>query len=158
MTLILHLISHGKIQSEPSEHPVLLTEAPLNPQANREKAAEIFFETFNVPALYIQIQVFVTIYVIVQPILKLYRPSSASTPRVGLRVWCSIRETVSLTLCPYSKASPLNTGNSYRSSLLPPPQSDYFGEIFSSNFQNIIIPENIILYNTAFVPTNLHIP
>lgn len=47
-----------KFQSEPSEHPVLLTEAPLNPQTNREKAAEIFFETFNVPALYIQIQVF----------------------------------------------------------------------------------------------------
>lgn len=41
---------------------MLLTEAPLNPQANREKAAEIFFETFNVPALYIQIQAVLSLY------------------------------------------------------------------------------------------------
>ena len=38
------------------QHPVLLTEAPLNPRRNREKAAEIFFETFSVPALYISMQ------------------------------------------------------------------------------------------------------
>lgn len=36
---------------------VLLTEAPLNPLINREKAAELLFETFNVPALFIAPQV-----------------------------------------------------------------------------------------------------
>jgi centractin len=39
------------------DHAVLLTEAPLNPYTNREKAAEIFFEGLNVPALYCSIQV-----------------------------------------------------------------------------------------------------
>eukprot|EP00898_Chlorokybus_atmophyticus_P000555 jgi/Chlat1/14/ChrspC225855S00899 len=34
----------------------MLTEAPLNPPENREYAAEIMFETFNVPGLYIAVQ------------------------------------------------------------------------------------------------------
>jgi centractin len=44
-----HLYSELKIQAE--EHPVLLTEAPINPRKNREKAAEIFFETFNISTI-----------------------------------------------------------------------------------------------------------
>ena len=35
---------------------MLLTEAPLNPRSNRDTAAQIFFETFNVPALFMSIQ------------------------------------------------------------------------------------------------------
>eukprot|EP01135_Chromosphaera_perkinsii_P004700 Nk52_evm11s294 gene=Nk52_evmTU11s294 len=49
-----------RIHSE--EHPVLLTEAPLNPRKNREKAAEIFFETFNVPALFVSVQAVLSLY------------------------------------------------------------------------------------------------
>lgn len=44
------------------EHPVLLTEAPLNPRPNREKSAEIFFESFNVPALFISMQAVLSLY------------------------------------------------------------------------------------------------
>ncbi|KAM4817885.1 actin-related protein T1-like [Thomomys bottae] len=36
-----------------SEHPVLMTEPSLNPRSSREKIAEIMFEKFSVPALYL---------------------------------------------------------------------------------------------------------
>ena len=34
-------------------HPLLLTEAPLNAARHRERAAELLFESFNVPALHL---------------------------------------------------------------------------------------------------------
>eukprot|EP00753_Platysulcus_tardus_P020592 PLAT8259.1.p1 GENE.PLAT8259.1~~PLAT8259.1.p1 ORF type:complete len:418 (-),score=209.70 PLAT8259.1:139-1392(-) len=44
------------LRCEPEEHFVLLTEPPLNTPENREATAEIMFETFNVPGLYIAVQ------------------------------------------------------------------------------------------------------
>lgn len=47
---------------EPEERAVLLTEPPLNPLANREKTAELFFEGFQVPAMSVQIQAVLSLY------------------------------------------------------------------------------------------------
>jgi centractin len=46
----------GRSDQNASKHPVLLTEAPLNPRSNRDVAAQIFFDTFNVPALFLSVQ------------------------------------------------------------------------------------------------------
>jgi actin-related protein 3 len=44
------------LKCDPEEHYFLLTEPPLNTPENREYTAEIMFETFNVPGLYIAVQ------------------------------------------------------------------------------------------------------
>ncbi|CAD7093066.1 unnamed protein product [Hermetia illucens] len=57
-----YIYSKHQLSTFSEEHPVLLTEAPLNPRRNREKAAEIFFETFNVPALFVSMQAVLSLY------------------------------------------------------------------------------------------------
>ena len=57
-----YVYSKDQLATFCEEHPVLLTEAPLNPRKNREKAAEIFFESFNVPALFVSMQAVLSLY------------------------------------------------------------------------------------------------
>jgi len=53
---------HEKLKVTPSDCKIMLTEAPMNPQANRKKMIEVMFEKYGFKSCYIAIQAVLTLY------------------------------------------------------------------------------------------------
>ncbi|CAM9389500.1 unnamed protein product [Chrysoparadoxa australica] len=57
-----HVYDRDNLNVSPEEHPVLLTEAPLNPYANRRRCAEVFLEQMGAPAIFVAPQAILSLY------------------------------------------------------------------------------------------------
>jgi len=51
-----------KLKIKPNECKIMLTEAPMNPQQNRKKMAEVMFEKYGFKSVYVAIQAVLTLY------------------------------------------------------------------------------------------------
>merc|ERR1719237_1962777 len=65
---------YNELRIAPEEHPVLLAVPPNNPKPNAERMVQIMFESFNVPAVYLEST----------PVLSLY--SSGRTTGVVVNI------------------------------------------------------------------------
>lgn len=51
-----------ELNTNAENHPLLITEAPLNPRHNRDKMAQVLFESLNIPCVYVSLQATLALY------------------------------------------------------------------------------------------------
>ncbi|GCB69376.1 hypothetical protein scyTo_0013963 [Scyliorhinus torazame] len=59
---LLRHVFYEDLKVSPEERAVLISDPPLSPTTNREQIAELLFERFNVPAMYISYQSVLAVY------------------------------------------------------------------------------------------------
>ncbi|MEE6518786.1 hypothetical protein FKM82_030000 [Ascaphus truei] len=62
LEMLWHHIFYTELSISPEELAILIADAPLSPTTNREKVAELLFENFRVPAMYISHQSLLSMY------------------------------------------------------------------------------------------------
>nr|KAF6466139.1 hypothetical protein HJG63_011427 [Rousettus aegyptiacus] len=62
MEKVWHHSFYQVLRIAPEQHPILITDPPLNTAPNKEKVLQILFETFNMPALYLANQGVLSLY------------------------------------------------------------------------------------------------
>ncbi|XP_020647229.2 actin-3 [Pogona vitticeps] len=62
LEMLWHHVFYTELTVCPEELPVLVTDAPLSPTTNREKMAELLFENFEVPAMFVVHQSLLSVY------------------------------------------------------------------------------------------------
>jgi actin-related protein len=68
MEALLHHVFDVELKSDSEKHDVLLVEPPHNPKKNREKMAQLMFETFNVGGMYLGSSAVLSLYSILNQI------------------------------------------------------------------------------------------
>lgn len=51
----IHHVLYNELKVAPEEHAMMLSEIPIGPKANRERVTQILFETFNIGALHVKL-------------------------------------------------------------------------------------------------------
>ena len=92
---IRHHTYCNQLRVVPEEHLVLLTGAPCDHKAAREKTTQIFFEAFNTPASYVSIGAILSLYASGRTTGMVSAPVAAS-PTLSL----SLRVSLCLTQSP----------------------------------------------------------
>mmetsp|Transcript_9299 Transcript_9299/g.17662 ORF Transcript_9299/g.17662 Transcript_9299/m.17662 type:complete len:374 (+) Transcript_9299:31-1152(+) len=94
METVWHHTFYNELRISPEEHPVLLTEQPLNPRAIRERMTQIMFETFSVAGVYVALQAVLSLYASSQSCGIVLDSGDAVTHTVPIYEGCALNHAI----------------------------------------------------------------